>query len=189
MAWQKMQFRLTGDAPMIQHNGQTADPLNRFSKAMKAISGKRKKTDSDLEELARLEFLAGLYMSETGPMIPAMVLDACVIDAAKKSREGVLAKSGFFTVGNAPLEYDGPRTTDELWQDERFRLSVPVRVQQARVVRTRPIFNEWALTCTVQYEDTVVNAATVAGWFSVAGTLVGLGDWRPRYGRFQAQRL
>jgi len=189
MAWQKMQFRLTGDAPMIQHNGQTADPLNKFSKALKAISGKRKKTDSDLEELARLEFLAGLYMGSNGPMIPSMVIDACIIDAAKKSREGVLAKSGFFTVGDALLEYDGPRTTNELWQDERFRFSVPVRVQQARVIRTRPIFNEWALTCTVQHEESVVNAATVASWFAIAGTLVGLGDWRPRFGRFQAQRL
>lgn len=189
MAWQKMNFRLTGDAPLICHNGQTADPLNRFSKAMKAISGKRKKTESDLEELAKLEFLAGLYMSETGPILTAMMVDACVIDAAKKTREGMLAKSGFFTVGNAPLEYDGPRTGDELWQIPDFRFSVPVRVQQARIIRTRPIFNKWAATVKVQFEDSVVNAATVAGWFAIAGTLVGLGDWRPRFGRFQVERL
>lgn len=189
MAWQLMKFRLTSDAALIMHSGRTVDPLDKYSKMMKAISSKRKKTDSDLEELARLEFHAGLYINDDGPVIPANVVDACIIDAAKKNREGVLAKSGFFTVGSAPLEYDGPRTAAELWQDERFRLSVPVRVQTARVIRTRPIFNEWALTCTVQYEDSVVNAATVAGWFNVAGTLVGLGDWRPRYGRFQAQRL
>lgn len=189
MAWQKLQFRLTGDAPMIQHNGQTADPLNRFSKALKAISSKRKKTDSDLEELAHLEFLAGLYMSEDGPIIPPMVIDACIIDAAKKNRESVLAKSGFFTVGNSIMEYNGPRSAEELWKDDRFHLSVPVRVQTARVIRTRPIFNEWALVTNVQYEDSVVNAATVSGWFNIAGALVGLGDWRPRFGRFQAQRL
>lgn len=189
MAWQKMQFRLTGDAALIMHSGRTVDPLDKYSKMMKAISSKRKKTDSDLEELARLEFHAGLYISDDGPVIPANVVDACIIDAAKKNREGIVAKSGFFTVGSSPLEYDGPRTAAELWQDERFRLSVPVRIQSSRIIRTRPIFNEWALTCTVQYEDSVVNAATVAGWFAVAGTLVGLGDWRPRYGRFQAQRL
>ena len=189
MAWQTLQFRLTGDAPFIMHNSQTADPLNKFSKAMKAISGKRKKTDSDLEELARIEFLAGLYMGETGPVVPAMVVDACIINAAKRSKEGMIAKSGFFASSNAPLEYDGPRTADELWQDDRFRLSVPVRVQSARVIRTRPIFHEWAVTATVQYEDSVVTAAAVAGWFAIAGALVGVGDWRPRYGRFQATRL
>jgi len=189
MSWQLMKFRLTSDSPLIMHNGQTADPLNKYSKAIKAISSKRKRTDSDLEEMARLEFLAGLYLGETGPVIPAMMVDATIINAAKKNREGVMAKSGFFTVGNAPLEYDGPRTIEELWQDERFRLSVPVRVQTARVIRTRPIFNEWATTVDVQFEDSVVNASAVASWFGVAGTLVGFGDWRPRFGRFQAQRL
>lgn len=189
MAWQTLKFRLTGDAPLICHNSQTADPLNKYSRAMKAISAKRKKTDSDLEELARLEFFAGLYMSESGPILPAMVIDATIINAAKRNREGVQAKSGFFTVSNAVLEYDGPRTADELWQDDRFRLSVPVRVQMARVIRTRPIFNQWAATVTVQHEDSVVNAAAVADWFNIAGALVGIADWRPRYGRFQAIRL
>ena len=189
MAWQTLKFRLTGDAPLILHNGQTADPLNKYAKMLKSISGKRKKTDSDLEELARIEFLAGLYLGEEGPILPAMVVDACIIDAAKKGREGVLAKSGFFTVGNALLEYSGPRTGPELWADERFRFSVPARVQQARIVRTRPIFNEWAASVTAQFEDSVVNDAQVERWFHTAGALCGLCDWRPRFGRFQAKRL
>ena len=46
---------LQGDS-LIMHNGQTADPLNPFSKAMKEISGKRKKTDTDYEAMANIEF-------------------------------------------------------------------------------------------------------------------------------------
>lgn len=190
MAWKTMQFHLTGDAPLLMHNGQTADPLNKFARQLKAVSGKRKKTDSDYEEMAKLEFFAGLYLSkEDGPIVPAMMIDACIIEASKKAREGMLSKSGFFATGNARLEYDGPRTPEALWADENFRLSVPVRVQMARVVRTRPIFQKWAATVGIQYEDTVVNPAQVASWFAVAGTLVGFGDWRPRFGRFQAVRL
>lgn len=190
MAWQKLIFSLTGDAPLICHNGQTADPLNGYAKAIKAISGKKTKTESDFEEMAKLEFLAGLYMSkEDGPILTAMMIDACVIRGAMKSKDGVSAKSGFFTVEDARLEYNGPRTGEELWKLPEFRLSVPVRVGQARVIRTRPIFNEWSAVVTVQYEDGVVNPATVVSWFTVAGSLVGLGDWRPRFGRFQAKRL
>lgn len=184
-----MQFRITGDAPLIMHNGQTADPLNKYAKSMKAVSSKRKKTDSDFEELARIEFMAGLYMGKTGPILPATVIDATITEAAKKLREGMLAKSGFFATSHAELEYTGPRTVEELWNDEAFRMSVPVRVQMARIVRTRPIFNEWSATVNVQYEDAVVNPAQVAQWFHTAGTLVGFCDWRPRYGRFQATRL
>ena len=190
MAWETMQFHLKGDAPLILHNGQTADPLNKYARMLKAVSGKRKKTDSDYEEMAKIEFLAGLYMSkEQGPILPATVIDACIIDASKKAREGMLSKSGFFTMDNSRLEYEGPRTAEELWADERFRFSVPVKVQMARIVRTRPIFHNWETTVTVQYENTVVNPAQVSSWFAVAGTLVGLCDWRPRFGRFQATRL
>lgn len=189
MAWQKLTFSLTGDAPLICHNGQTADPLNGFSKAIKAISSKKTKTESDFEEMAKLEFLAGLYMGKDGPILTSMMVDACVIKGAMKTKDGVTAKSGFFTVEDARLEYDGPRTGDELWKLPQFRLSVPVRVGQARVIRTRPIFNDWSAVVTVQYEDGVVNPATVISWFTVAGSLVGLGDWRPRFGRFQAKRL
>lgn len=190
MAWKTMQFQLIGDAPLIMHNGQTADPLNKYARQLKTISGKRKKTDSDFEEMAKIEFFGGLYLSkEDGPILPATVLDACIIDASKKAREGMLSKSGFFTTGNSRLEYDGPRTAEEMWLNEAFRLSVPVRIGMVRVVRTRPIFQQWQTTVNVQYEDTVVNPAQVAAWFAVAGTLVGLGDWRPRFGRFQATRL
>jgi hypothetical protein len=35
-------YRVTieGTAPIIMHNGQTADPLNQYAKAIKQISGK-----------------------------------------------------------------------------------------------------------------------------------------------------
>lgn len=190
MAWKTMQFHLIGDAPLIMHNGQLADPLNKWAKLLKAISGKRKKTDSDYEEMARIEFFAGLYLSkEDGPILPANVIDACIIEGAKKSREGVLAKSGFFTTAHSRFEYEGPRTAEELWAAELYRSTERVKIGQSSVMRTRPIFQQWQTTVTVQHEDTVVNAAQVATWFAVAGSLVGLCDWRPRYGRFQAKRL
>lgn len=190
MAWKTMQFKLTGDAPLLMHNGQTADPLNKYARQLKAITGKRKKTDSDFEEMAKIEFIASLYLSkEEGPIIPAVVIDACIIEASKKAREGMLARSGFFTTGNSRFEYEGPRAAEEMWEDGRFRFSVPARVGMGRIMRTRTVFNPWHTTVNVQYEDTVVNPAQVSSWFAVAGTLVGLCDWRPRYGRFQAIRL
>ena len=174
---------------MIVHNGQTADPLNKFAKAMKAVSGKRKKTDADYEELARIEFMAGLYMGPDGPIIPAPNIDSMLVNAAKKSREGQIAKSGVFCFGDAKLDYDGPRTVPELWADERFRHVAIVRVGMARVARTRPYFKDWSAIVALQIEDTVVNVRQIDEWFAIAGTQVGLGDWRPQHGRFSAERL
>lgn len=189
MAWQTLSYQLTSACPMIVHNGQTANPTNRWSKAMKAVSGKRSKTDADYEELARLEFLAGLYMGPNGPIIPATNIDAMVINAAKKLKEGMIAKSGVFCLSPSDMEYEGPRTAEGLWLDERFRFVALVRVSTARVARTRPIFNEWSAVVKLNIEDTAVNATRVDQWMSIAGLQVGLGDWRPQYGRFSAERI
>ena len=189
MAWQTLKYKLTSNAPLIMHNGQTADPTNKWAKLMKQISSKRIKTDADYEEMARIEFFAGLYLNEEGPIIPAHVVDALIVNAAKKSREGPSAKSGCFCLEHAKLEYDGPRTANDLWANEDFRFSALVRVQSARVARMRPIFKEWSTIITLHVEDTLVNPARVDEWLDAAGTQVGLCDWRPQYGRFTAERL
>lgn len=189
MAWKTVSYKLTSSAPLIMHNGQTSDPLNKWSKLIKQISSKRAKTDADYEEMARLEFLAGLYLDERGPIIPSYVVDALVINGAKKSKEGMTAKSSCFCLEHAALEYDGPRTANELWSDERFRFSFPVRVGMAKVQRMRPIFNDWNCVVSLQYEDTLINLSRLDTWLDVAGTQVGLCDWRPQHGRFTSARM
>jgi hypothetical protein len=189
MAWQEVTYRLTSEAPLLQHNGQTADPTNKWSKAMKQISGKRLKTDADYEELAKIEFLAALYMDKNGPIIPPNMIDAMVVNGAKKSKEGQVAKSGCFCLNVVKLDYVGPRTSEELWADEAFRFSAIVRVGMARVARTRPIFREWSADVRLHVEPSLVNIARVDEWMRVAGTQIGLGDWRPQFGRFVPQRI
>jgi len=188
MAWQTLTFQLTSSAPLLLHNGQMANPLNKWAKAMKQISAKKAKTDADYEELARLEFMAGLYLSPEGPVIPSFVVDALLVAAAKKVREGNEAKAGVFCPENALLQYDGPRTPDELWKDEGFRHIALVRVSTARVARCRPVFNNWTAVVKVSVETGVVNPARIDDWMAIAGTQIGVGDWRPKFGRFQAQR-
>lgn len=156
---------------------------------MKQTSSKRAKTDADYEEMARIEFLASLYLAPNGPVLPSFVFDATLVNGAKKSKEGMSAKSGAFCLDNAVLEYDGPRTAEELWRDERFRHVALVRVGNARVARTRPIFTEWSAVVSVNIETGIVNPARVDDWLAVAGAQVGIGDWRPQHGRFQAKRL
>jgi len=189
MAWKSVSYKLNSSAPLIMHNGQTSDPLNKWSKAIKQISSKKAKTDADYEEMARLEFMAGLYLNEKGPIIPADVIDAVVINGAKKSKEGLVAKAGCYCEGHAELEYNGPRKAVDLWNEEDFRFSTKVRVGMASVQRTRPIFRNWSAVITLNIEDSMVNLARVDEWLKVAGTQVGVGDWRPKYGRFTVERL
>lgn len=187
--WKKAKYQLTGLAPFIPHNGQLADPTNKWTKSVKQISSKRNKTDADYEEMSRLEFLGSLYMDATGPVIPASNIESCLVNAAKKRTEGNKAKAGMFVGAHAPLQYNGPRSADGLWSDESFRFITGVVVQRARVMRTRPRFEEWQAVIEVDYDDEQVNLSALDTWVEIAGSQIGLGDWRPRNGRFEAVRL
>ena len=185
---EKLRFRIRGVAPLLMHNGQLADPANKWSRAIKEISSKRKKTDADYEEMARLEWLGSLYLSQEGPCLPGTVLEGALIGkggAARKQRMGKQAAAGLYVTQNFPLEYEGSRDPDELWKDEDFRFSVVVVVGTSRVVRTRPIFHEWVVEVGVEVDADMVNPDDVGLWMSIAGREVGLGDWRPKYGRFE----
>lgn len=184
MSYQELTFKITGVAPLIQHNGQTADPLNPHSKSIAEITGKRKKTDADHREVARREWYAGLYLYNGEPCIPFQMLESALVAGGKKEKRGPDAKAGLLVAQHAPLEYDGPRKPEELWEDERFRLRVPVKVGTSKVMRTRPMFDGWSATITIKFLPTMLNPKDVRSFLVTVGEQVGLGDWRPRFGRF-----
>lgn len=60
----KFTLTLTGVTPLLVHNARLADPLDPIVRQTKPISGKRSKTEEDHLELARLEFIGGLYYDQ-----------------------------------------------------------------------------------------------------------------------------
>lgn len=190
MKMKELRFRLSGSAPLLMHSGELANPLDEWSKKMKKISSKRGKTDADYEAMAKIEYLGGLYTNEAGePIIPVRVLEGTLIGGAKKKKLGKLFTSAVFVNEDAVLEYDGPKSAEKLVDDPKFRLTAGVKVGQARVMRTRPMFPEWSLEVTVSYIEGEVEKEDIVDAFNSAGILVGLGDWRPKYGRFTSELI
>lgn len=183
--WIEKGYHLKSSCPMLMHNGQTADPMNKFSKALKQVTAKRTKTDEDREEMARIEFMAGLYMGEDGPVIPSGNLESMLIEGAKKTKEGNQAKAGMYVKEHAKLIYKGTKDPEKLYEDDYYRDTRSVVVQRSRIMRTRPIFRNWEADITVVFENTVTNESRVDDWVKIAGNIVGLGDMRPRMGRFE----
>ena len=187
-----IKLKLSGPS-LIQHNGQTADPRNRYSKALREISSKRKKTDADLDELARIEFLAGLYLAEGSITLPDHVVEAALVGGAKKSKNGPTCKMAVFVDGPAVLDFAGnpgvinDETLQQMWEGGEHHLTAGVRVGQAKVMRTRPHLRDWSAVVTVSYEEDLVNRQSVIEFAQDAGRQVGLCDWRPKHGRFQVE--
>lgn len=183
-AYKTLNFAITGVSPLIMRNGQTADPLNQHSQSIAEITSKRKKTEADHREVARREFFAGLYIHHGEPCIPGEMIEAVLVNGAKKEKRGPAAKAGIIVEANAPLQYKGPRKPSDLWDDERFRLRVPVRVGTSKIIRTRPRFNDWCVDLEIRFLPSLLNEREIRSFLVTAGEQIGIGDWRPRFGRF-----
>lgn len=177
-----------GRSPLIQHNAQLSNPANEFAKKIKKISAKRNKTEADHDRMAELEFKGGLYVDENNRVIlPASGLEAVIRDGAKKSKEGKVVQSGVFVEEDAFLVYDGPQDGNDLWEDKKFVSQMSVRVGQARIIRTRPIFKKWSCDVEVVFNDSVVTEDQLVGWLQTAGEQCGAFDYRPKHGRFTVE--
>ena len=183
----KLKAKITGVSALLCHSGKLADPLYEGTKQLKKLSSKRGKTDADLEMMAKVEFIHSLYLDNGQPCIPAEVLEASFINAARRNKQGKKVQAGVVVPNNYPLIYDGPRDPEKMWEDGRFRFSSTVRVGTSRVSRMRPRFNEWAADIEVEYDPNMLNEAEIKEIVKIAGESIGIGDWRPRFGRFKVE--
>jgi hypothetical protein len=185
-------FRITiAGNKLLMHNGQLADPLNTYTKQLKEMTSKRKKSDDDHEKIAEIEFQGGLYFDDgAGPFIPADALDAVITKGATKKRLGTVVQACVRTAEDInPLQYEtfgakGARTRDGLWKEPRFRDRRGCGVQKSRVIRTRPKFTNWSVTFEIDVVPSELNAKDIKQAIIDAGVYVGLCDFRPRFGLF-----
>jgi hypothetical protein len=186
----------SGGSALLMHNERLADPLDPFVQALSQLTGKRKKTTADHEEIAHIEFLGGLYTNpainyplngtKAAPAIPAWNILRCLQDGAKRQKRGADVLRGIFPlIEDAEVKYDGPTDPEKLWQDGSFSLRKSVGVQRNRTMRTRPLFTDWQIELPVEVDAAVFDVHTLEKAWADAGIYSGLGDMRPVYGRFK----
>ena len=192
----RYQCTLTGISPIIMHNGAAGlDTRSPAKLEIATISKKRgsNRTEADDLRLIELECINGLYLDGDGaPTVPASAVRACIEAAARKVKQGPFVREGLI-VESVAFSYDTKRygkTVDEIAKSAKF--SVPVVVQRARIMRTRPKFDcPWTITAVVDCDDELVDRPMLTAWAATAGQRIGLCDWRPacsgQYGRFTTE--
>lgn len=184
---EQLQIRIRGTAPLMMHSDRLANPLLPESKDHKALTGKRKKTDDDHLAIARSEFIAGCYWSSAdGLFVPGQNLDATFLAGAKLQKNGVRWKRGALVLENAlKLIHDGPKTPEELWESPANVDCRGVKVGTAKIMRYRPIFLEWATEATISFNPDVLDEQEIKKAIEDGGALIGVCEYRPRFGRFE----
>lgn len=182
-----LKVKITGTRPLLMHAATLSDPLNPLSKAHKQVSGKRKKTDEDYEWLAKSEWRSSLYIDDTGPYMPGVNIEAALIAGAKLQKLGTAIKRGVEILNDrCKLEYKGPRDAEALWDKGHYDVR-GVKVGQARIMRYRPIFKEWSCECSIMFDTEIMDRASVLKCMQDAGAYCGVGDYRPKFGRFDVE--
>ena len=181
-------YTIRGTTPMMMHSERLANPFDDMTKAIKAISGKRKKTEDDLLEMAQLEWLGGLYYTkDDGVHVPGYNMLACVINGGKLHKLGTAIKRAAIVTEDAiSVQYDGPSDPKKLFADKRFVDIRSVKIGTSKVMRCRPVFPRgWQMKFTVAFDENALQRGDLDRCVESAGLMVGLGDYRPRFGRFE----
>ena len=186
-----IQIMIKGIAPMLMHSDVTANPLNEWTKKLKEVTSKRKKTDEDHAEISKIEFQASMYYDkEHGYYVPAQNIEACLLNSAKMFKLGTLIKQAVLISENGTFVFPDKDTTPEkLYKKSLYVDMRTVKIGTSKTVRTRPIFMEWASSFTVFIDEDKMNITELKQIVENAGKYVGIGDYRPRYGRFEVVKF
>lgn len=182
--------KVKGTAPLIQHRFPMPS-LKEMTKGGKLQSGA-----TDYTQEWRDYFYAN---GDDEIYQPAVHFEGAMVKAAVnfkiqgkrgKTYKDLFKAAVFVTPDEIP---HGVKVPDELDTDGDNPLYLdmrPVVVNRARVVRIRPTFKPgWELEFTIEVIDDQIPVEIVQDVLTLAGKTVGVGDFRPRFGRFNVVRF
>lgn len=177
-----------GISPLIMHSCQCVNPLHPIAKELKKYTSKKNKTEEDLVKISDLEWESGAYWKDDlGLYMPAENVEATIQNGAKANKKGKdIEKYVTVTDLYIPFNYGENLTKEELIRNYEYRDTRIMTVQRAKVLRTRPRFDQWNITFNLLYNEEKIDIETILNAMEYAGNYVGLCDSRPKYGKFVA---
>ncbi|UPW39827.1 hypothetical protein ESCO56_00118 [Escherichia phage vB_EcoM_ESCO56] len=185
-----LNVRITGTRPFLSHNDTLSDPLNPLTKYHKALSSKRKKTDEDYALLAESQLVTSCYYDEQlGFVMNGEMIEACIKSGAKLNKLGkVIDRAIMLTDVVFPMTIKNcPANPQELAKNPDFIYAKSVKIGTARVMSYRPIFRDWSVEFGLMFDEEQITREEILMVLENAGNLCGVGDWRPRFGRFSVE--
>lgn len=170
----RIKFKIRGIAPIL-FNAWTPEAKEKLDKGS---TGGKMSVEERLDEARRKVYRNG----SDELTLPAQNLESCLVAGARKgglkrgrgSLAPYLEATVFCEERHLPFGTKEPDGIHEV---------MGVRGGSAVIIR-RPIINEWTVNGTFLVADDRMDPAQIKSALEEAGLLVGLCDWRPKYGRF-----
>lgn len=194
----------TGIRPLIMSNPQTVDIENKYSIESRRLGGllkkaRKKEDESMMQELAALmkrnDFFASAYYDDKEKkfFLPDTVILACIKEAAKSQKKGkdidrsVLMEETQAYISNVPKA----ASLEAAAENEAFYFDTPAKIPPktgSLIYKRRCIMpTGWQAAFQLTFDDTAITTKLMAEIVTYAGASVGVGGWRPKFGRFTVE--
>lgn len=202
MKLQQTTATITGLRPLIMHSASMIDPENEFVKQIALFQRELKKAKKDdvvgrsaiRRKIEKSEWRGSVYWTEElGLYLPGANLTRAIVEGARKAKAGKIAEQGLVPIADMPIRTVAKSTKDidELAIDPRFQFRSPVRIPPrtgSRIMKVRPVCpTGWSCEVAVEFDSSVFPLEDLREALETAGGLVGVGDWRPMFGRFSVE--
>ncbi len=181
--------KVVGVAPVLQNRF----PMPEFADMSRG--GKKKTGSPDYSDEWREKF----YANKAGIFQPSSHFEAALVRTAAsftiqgkrgKTYKDLFKASVFVTPEEIP--FNVPILDKPVFDADQpvYLTMYPVIVNRARVVRIRPALKTgWELEFNIECIDDQIHASLLQDVLALAGKTCGVGDWRPRFGRFNVARF
>lgn len=195
MSIRQLAVSITGINPLLQNNPQTVDRFNPFTKEMARINAKKtRRTDEDYRDLQNLEVRAKVFWDkDLGIYVPSSWIMAAIAGASfKKAKisKADIRGSVFATEDRIILNYRDKhlvKTVDDIVGNNDFRIAMTLKQGQVRIVKAAPIFHAWSFKTGIEFDDNLIDEDSLIDIIKHAALYGGFGDFRPTFGRAQAE--
>ena len=167
---------IEGIAALLQHRY----PIEEQGENKKAGKKKNYVPVEEAEKACFRDKETGELFEPSEHIFGALTRTASGFNYDKKKTYKDVIKSGVL------IEPDNLLLGTKSWDEIDTRRAV---VQRGAVVRWRPRFNKWKLSFRIKIVDEDnLSVRTVREILDKAGSSCGIGDYRPRFGRFQVTK-
>jgi len=123
--------------------------------------------------------------SETGCYIPSKQIRASLVKGAVNFQIKGKGKKTFKDLVNATVEIDPDKVPLGKKEPDYVHKEF-VKVQRSQILRSRPAFKKgWEAEFTLLVLDEQMQPDMLKEILDYSGGFVGIGDWRPHFGRFE----
>lgn len=166
---EKVKVKIKGIVPLLMHKYNI---INNEEKA------KRKDEQYSIETDAQ----KALYFDKKiGCYAPSTWIEACLRESAKDFKQGKKTYKNAI-LSSVFCEEEKISLHKKIYDEIDVRAVV---IQRNRIAKGRPKFNTWELEFILCYDETRIKKDILKQILEEAGATKGIGDYRPKFGRFK----